>query len=423
MTAIARHSRVRAWQRGNLMMGCGIDNVKRPFVRATILGTLVAGTVAFALSESGAAQDSPVAHNREAGFVVTQFAYALGPDAKETGGCPNGMSKNVVEIFKAGPDGAQRPGETDRDYSTRSESSGTKLSVLADGQNVCMHPELAAADPYYRTLDVDTVRLEGINLDGRISRGNFTSIGGTRGIDNQMFRLVGCTHAYQSTGQANDLSVGMYAGEWGILINLKGVDDLQNDDNVEVGIYGNADPMQLSAQREALPYATYAMDQDPSFRATTKGRIKNGVLITDPVDVVFHSILNSMHMVRPLRNAQIRATVSENGRLKGYIAGYTPIADLYNYQYGFREGRTARGELSPLRLGSANGAARTLGYTCSGAYQAMQRLADGHLDPKTGKFTSISTQYRFEAINAFIVDVKTDSTNKGLVESHPAGGS
>ena len=126
-----------------------------------------------------------------------------------------------------------------------------------------------------------------------------------------------------------------------------------------------------------------------------------------------------MHMERPLSDARIQAALSSDGVLKGYLAGYTPIVEMYDYQFGFRDGKDASGKPSPLgrRLGSANGAARVLGHTCQGIYQSLNRLADGHPDPKTGKFTSISTQYRFEARPAFVVDVETKSANEKLARN------
>lgn len=391
-------------------------------------GALAAGAAclfaggAFLLLSSGsdAAQGNDFLRNGEAGFLVTRFAYVLGPDASEADICPRGMSSNVVDIFKTTPAAVRRPGESDDQYSKRLEEGGKTFSVNPDGSNVCLHPERALPDRHYRTLDVDNVRVDGLNLDGKISPANFTAPDGRKGIDNQLFRLVGCTNSFQSTGQSNGFDTSMYAGEWGVLIRLKGVDDLQNDDNVEVGIFASADPMQLSPTREALEYATYAMDQDPRFRAVTRGRIKNGILTTDPVDVRFHSVVNSMQLERPLRDARIQATITRDGKIKGLLAGYTPIEALYNYQYGYRDGKDGAGKLAPerLRLGSSNGAARVLGHTCPGVYQAMHRLADGHRDPATGKFTSISTQYRFEAVNAFLVDVETSSINDSLVRTN-----
>jgi hypothetical protein len=183
------------------------------------------------------------------------------------------------------------------------------------------------------------------------------------------------------------------------------VDDLRNDEAVEVGFYANADPIQLSPDREPVAHVTYATDPDPRFRAVARGRIVNGVLTTEPTDLRFHSVLNSMVLERPLRDARVRATFTADGALEGFLAGYTPVVEMYDLSYGFRNGRDRSGELAPLRLrmGSATGAASVLGRTCEGAFAALNRLADGHRDQDTGRCTSISTQYRFRAIPAFVV--------------------
>jgi hypothetical protein len=54
-------------------------------------------------------------------------------------------------------------------------------------------------------------------------------------------------------------------------------------------------------------------------------------------------------------------------------------------------------------MASSNGAAFVLGHTCHGAYHALHEHADGHPD-ESGNFTSISTQFRIEAIPAFVID-------------------
>lgn len=361
----------------------------------------------------------------EAGFVVTHFAYALGPDHKKTGACKDGMSKSVVDIFKEGPEGAQHPGEGDEAYSKRLEAGGESISVNPDGKNYCAHPELAPLDVHMRVLTSASVNAEGFNLDGANSRSSedarsgrldFTGLDGAEGVDNQFWRAVGCSRAFQEDGHSNGFEVEMYAGSWGILIVLDDLDDLKNDNNVKVSILANADPIQLSPTRKALDYATYAMDQDKAFRAVTTGRIENGVLTTEPVDVRLHSVTNGMHLVRSLRGARVQAKLSADGSLKGYLGGYAGVEDIYNTQFGYRSAKDESGKPSPIarRLGSSNGAARVLGHTCQGMYQALNRMADGDRNPKTGKFTSISTQYRFEARPAFVVDVDTRSKNEAL---------
>jgi hypothetical protein len=393
----------------------------------------VGGIALFALGSATPAADvsevqSNVFQNGQAGFVVSHIAFALSKDASDTGACPDGMTQGNTELYSLTPEGHRHEGESDQDYGRRVNQGAQVLSTAPNGQNLCLNPEAGAPDPHFRTVTGKDVPAEGIDLDGQVSRANgkpapgtcahedFRGTHGERGIDNQFYRLVGCSKSYQSTGQSNGYETGMYVGEWGILLTLKGVDNLRNAEDVEVGFYASADPLQLSPTREALPNATYAMDQDPRFRATAHGRIVNGVLTTDPVDVRFHYVVNSIHLERPLRDARLRMTFTPEGGLEGILAGYTPVEDIYDFQYGFRNGKDAKGNPANNRLisGSANGQARVLDHTCNGAYFELKRLADGHRDPKTGQCTSISTQYRIKVIPAFVVDTPTQSVNDVL---------
>jgi hypothetical protein len=347
--------------------------------------------------------------NGSAGFVVSDIKYALADDAAKTGACPHGMSLNAGEIFAKTPQGKRKKGESDEQYAHRLQEGAQEFSTASNGQNLCMNPEAGKPDPNFRTVDAGNIRVDGIDLDGPH---------GERSVENQFYRVVGCTRSFQSSGLSNSFATEMLTGAWGILITLSGVHDIHNDASVDVGIFANADPIQLSPSRAPLVNATYAIDQDPRFRARTKGRIHDGVLTTDPVDVRFHWIVNGLHLERPLRHARLRVTVSENGTLSGYLAGYTPVEAMYDMQYGYRNGKTASGELAPLplRLHTGNGAAAVLGHTCQGAYFALNQYADGDPDPKTGRFTSISTQYRLTAIPAFVVDEPTESSNAKLIE-------
>jgi hypothetical protein len=397
---------------------------------ATVLaGLLVANAPADPAVPASAPQEpsrevlDQVFRNGEAGFVVTEIAYALGPDA-DAGACPNGMTAGVpglIEAYAKSPAGARGEGETDQAFERRASRA---VHTAAGGENLCMHPELGAADSGWRMVSGKGLTVPGIDLDGpgRPVRGetcaheDFLGPEGQRGVDNQWYRVIGCTTGFQSTGQANGWQIEMHTGSWGILLSLKGVDDVRNDNDVEVGIYANADPIQLSAARAALPFATYAVHRDPRYRATTRGRIVDGVLTIDPVDVRFINVVNSMNDDRVLRGARLRLTFTADGGMEGYLAGYTPVEDMYNVQFGARASRNAKGELAPerLRLQTSMGRAGALGHTCHGAYQALYKAADGHRDPKTGRCTSISTQYRIRVAPAFVVDVPTQSVNTEL---------
>ncbi|MEO5587145.1 MAG: hypothetical protein ABIQ81_05580 [Novosphingobium sp.] len=365
-------------------------------------------------------------HSGESGFVVTEIRYALGPDGKEA--CPAGMSggmRSLMEAYAKSPAGQRLPDEADRAYQGRMQRA---LNNTPDGKNICMNPQLGAEDPTWRMVSGRNIKVEGIDLDGvdprtgkrqqadTCTHEEFQGTAGERGVDNQLFRMIGCTTGFQASGMGNGWQTEMYTGSWGIVMSVRGVDNTQNDPDVQVGIYANADPLQLSADRRALPFATYAVDQDAHYRAETHGRIVNGVLTIDPIDVRFHNFVNSMNEDRVLRAARLRLTFTADGGMEGYLAGYTPVEDMYDVQFGARKSRDAKGQLAPerLRIGTSVGRAGALGYTCNGAYRALLQAADGHRDPATGRCTSISTQYRIRLAPAFVVKVPTKSLNAPL---------
>jgi hypothetical protein len=402
------------------------------------MGALALVTVGLmALSSGSSASDghTGVPQDGKAGFVVYEWGNggARGPTV-----CPKGRSLGYRQIYEQSAEGKRREGESDADYGNRLQGGGFKLAVV-DGKNLCTFPALAP-DPNYRTMDDTSVTAYGIDLDGQVStrkgrpangtcaHDDFNGVNDERGIDNQYLRLVGCTGAPpQSTGAsqtgwlpppAERQENTMLEGSWGVLISLRGVHNFQNDDNVEVGIYANADPIQLSASKAPIMDVTYAADQDPRFRGETHGRIVNGVLTTDPVNVRFHWLVAGMHLERPLDHARIRAKFNANGTIEGYLAGYTPVEAVYDMQYGFRNAKDDKGRPIPsgMTSGLATGGASAMGRTCNGAYAALHALADGDRDPQTGQCTSLSTQYYFRAAPAFVVDAQTHGANDVLVK-------
>jgi hypothetical protein len=393
-------------------------------IRYACIGAGLFGAALVAVAEGvpNANGQPTILRDGKAGFVVSDMGYLFSQDASETGACPSGMSLSPAQAFAQTPGGALREGEDEFAYVRRIAAARAGMG------NSCLNPG-TVQDPNFRTVTGPNVLVtDGIDLDGQDSRANgraapgtcahddFRSARGARGVDNQLFRALGCIPSYQPSGQAFDFRGYMLSGAWGILITLGGVDDLHNDNSIEVGIFANADPIQVSAKRVPLEYATYSMDQDPRFRAVTHGRIVNGVITTDPVDVRFHVVSNNMYLERPLRDARLRLTLGADGVLEGVMAGYMPVQDVYDMDFGYRTARNASGELAPLQLrqGTALGRSYLLGYSCQGVYFALLANADGHRDPETGHCTSISAQYRLRAIPAFVVDTVTRSLNADL---------
>lgn len=351
------------------------------------------------------------AQANDMGFVVSHIEFALSPDAEAAIMCPDGMNKsynNRIEGFINLPEVKQKAGESEQDFRRRAYRT---IYQSEETKNLCENPELATEKPVHHEVSSKNVTVYGIDMDGNNSQNSgtcahsdFAGANGETGVDNQFYRVFGCVNGFQPTGQANLFATEMLTGSWGILINVTDVDDSQNDESVTVGIYANADPIQLSPTREPLEHASYAAHMAPRFQAETTGKIVNGVLTTDPVEVRFPWIVNAMYLDRVLLDARLHGTIGADGKFDGYLSGYSPVENVYDVNVGFRNAKAANGEPSPRqrRVGSAFGKANAMGYTCEGVYHSLYKNADGHPDPETGNCSSISTQFRIQAVPAFI---------------------
>lgn len=363
----------------------------------------------------------------KAGFVVSHISYALSTETDTAAICPQGTSIGPRDMFAATPEGQRQQGESDADYARRLNVGGQRMQVAANGQNLCANPEAGAPDPNQHTAAA-SLTAYGIDLDGQASRANgraapgtcahddFRGANGQRNVDNQFLRAVGCANTLLPGGQANGFVTEMLTGSWGILITLEDVENLTNDNDVTVRFFANNDPIQLSPTREVLTNATYATSPDTRYQATARGRIVNGVLTTEPVNVAFPMVANTIRLDRTLRDARLRMTIAADGSMDGVIGGYSPIDEIYDTVFGFRSGRGPDGQpANPrLRQGSASGYANAARHTCNGVYFALRQWADGHRDPATGQCNAISVQYRLRATPAFVVTSAERSQNQDL---------
>ena len=388
-------------------------------MRLTTLLAWLSLPYGWALAEPILTQDG------KAGFVISDIKYVLGPDAEGSTACPQGLTKGYNDISEVLVDNsATTLDETDSD-DKQGRSPFATLRENPNIKNLCMNPELGEPDPRFKTVSGKDLALDGLDLDALYAQSkdfvpsktcphdDFLSIHGSTGIDNQFYRLAGCSPSYQSTGISNGISTAMLSGSWGILIEISDVEDFQNDDNVTVSFYANDDPIRLDATRKPLAYASYTREADPHYSSTTTGHIRDGVLTTNPVDLRFHWVVNSMFIDRTLDDAIARVTINEDGTIEGLLAGFAQVEDIYSFIYGYRDAKDRFGQPAPSerKIGSSIGKALVQGYTCQGAYHALYRMADGNMDD-TGKCHSISMQYRIKALPAFVIPNEQAMANR-----------
>lgn len=347
------------------------------------------------------------------GFVVTWFSPAHYEDGRE---CPQGMTTGPdIPAFLARFDAAERArllkGENRNELQRRIMDRGP------NGENVCENPT-SVPDPGMRTVEGKTGF--GLNLDGTedgsggasgCAHEKFTSPSGER-VDNQWYRLRGCIPVRRNDGFLPKYHNGMMRdGNNTILIELRGVDDPRNDGEVEVGIYAGKDPVVTGPAGQILADSSLTVTDEAAWRAETKGRIVDGVLSTDPVDINFQSDNATPPGDYLLKAGRLRLTLLPDGKAKGLMAGYQPLDHLWGVQApvnrnrneGAGVGRTFHSALETTLGGPT---------TCPGYYYALHRLADGFKDPKTGQCTAISAAFDVEAVPAFIIHPPSAANQK-----------
>lgn len=358
---------------------------------------------------SGQANEANAAEANRLGFVVESWYTAI-YDTEYMEECPEGIVIGNDEIWFNG----LSPEEKDI------ETGGGTLQVLdlprrpnqylrgPNGEDVCWHPE-SVIDPPMRT--VTGKYSYGMNLDGNedgsatpksCAHGNFqTPDGKTTGVDNQLYRLMGCVYGYRSEGylehhanrERQDESKGI------ILIDVKNVDDPRNDDDVEVSFYLSATDLNFDTVGRIVPYGSYQTIKN-RYGDTVSGKITDGVLTTESGDVTLPLHGNDGFTDMVFRDFRIEMDISEEGtRAKGLWAGYHPVSSFWDHIQKVQHN---------VPVGQ---------YSCPAMYVAAHELADGYPDPETGQCTALSSAFTFDAVAGFIITDDDQSDAERLAEN------
>jgi hypothetical protein len=340
------------------------------------------------------------------GFVVDTFFQPVvqGKDA-----CPQGTALKLRDAYLATLPQDERERlqrkENEAEYTRRWQA----YSFGPNGTNVCSQPDMFER-PLQRTVQSKSswgLDLDGGSSDDTCAHENFTTPTGERGIDNQEYRAMGCTLEWRGVdGIAGDSQVGMRqfiaSGEWTQVILLRGVDSLQNDNDVEV-IYANTPDRPLAdGKGNFLRGTTFTIsDKLPRHRNVLHGKIVNGVLTTDPADIALTQTwgqggardIRGNRTKWDYRKGRLRLAFQPDGSLVGVMGGYRPLFDV---------------TVSPA-IGGA-GSAIVAGIDCAQVLTTLRHYADGLKNPRTGKCEGISSAQSIHAIPAFVNDVPATRT-------------
>jgi len=349
---------------------------------STLWTCIKAGTVGAALLMTGSAL-SPVAaetpdivglKNGTIGFVLTSARWSLHqtPDGKQE--CPEGFNDGPREQFKAL-------------YPNGGTVEGTQL----ERESAARYPMDKEDNFPYREVK-GKIGL-GLNLDGKVGPNDFTSPDGVRGIDNELYRAIGCTRLFRGPDGTYAHFTEMWVREMGfnrILVELTNVDSLENDDQVVVTLYRGKDRLITDASGANIIAGGSNRVEDrfsKRFTKTLKGKIENGVLITEPthIDWVW-SVFFDHPGYYALKDARIQLNLDSRGEsAEGLVAGYVDLDTFYQQLVrAWSTHHSSYGGLSQPSL-----------------YRALHRLADGAPNEK-GVNTAISSAIGVKFVQVFI---------------------
>jgi hypothetical protein len=250
---------------------------------------------------------------------------------------------------------------------------------------------------------------EGFNLDGNEKTG-FAGPDGTKGVDNNFYRTLGCTKSYRGPPRlsSNALSTNdtMHNGGWTVAIVVHGAGkDPMNDSNIDVGIYMSSDKLVKDGNSQIARDHTFRI-KPSKLEAIFKASSRDGVITSKVTPEVWVRDPGSTRDLQLLR-AQVKLQMKPDGTLEGRLGGYRPWMPVYTALVN------ARGPVVEV-----------LGWIeIPSIYYALKRNAD--YSPSDdgkggGEKTHISYAMRINAIPAYVAtpDAMTQVTS---ISSYKAG--
>jgi hypothetical protein len=329
------------------------------------------------------------------GYVLTDLYWAIYQSANAKEECPKGFNDGPREQYEV-----LFPGNGKGQTLTNSQ---LKLEAQT---------WLPTATPDSFPFKEATGRLSyGLDLDGKSGPEDFTHPDGGAGVDNQLFRALGCIIGFRGPDgveyifENKAISQDAYNRT---MIEVSGVDDLNNDKDVDVTIYRGLDRLLTDATgNKIVPGGSQRIDTrwGKKLIQQVHGRIANGVLTTDPTPQMIIPWMNlGVPTFQLLHDMRLQLKVTPVGA-EGVIGGYADVDTWYKQL--IRNDSThhlSNGQISGISL-----------------YKAIRRLADAYPDPKGGGNTAISSALNAKFTQVFIQHPDGEAAKTQLVRSLQKG--
>jgi hypothetical protein len=242
--------------------------------------------------------------------------------------------------------------------------------------------------------------IDGFDLDGRASEeanpgadecahDDFADPDGEAGIDYAWLRLSDEIPQLAPGQFVDTIAQGAVTnGEMTVLVEVSGVNDTQNDDEVFVQVFSSEETPPTGPDG-VLAGSSLLIHPDDDFNSNVvTGRIEDGVLTVGPIDLVLDFHIQVVDLQLSINRAWMRMDFNED-KISGVFAGFWPLEELIT--------AIVEPTTGTLPDGTEYMAA---GFTRAQFDDAIVH-ADG--DYNGGVCESISIMFDFEALSAFVV--------------------
>jgi hypothetical protein len=327
---------------------------------------------------NGAENGLPATPDGKIAYALVSLHWATYQSADGKTECPNGFNEGPREQFK----------KLFPDDGTVRSLSETELKREIEG----WFPSPAPDGLDFHEATGPTAL--GMNLDGTNDARDFKSPDGQEGIDNQLYRALGCINSYRGPQGANDFFDNEEIGKDDynrLILEVSGIETLADSKNVTVTIYRGRDPLLADAGGTSyLPGGTQRIDLRWGWRFIQRfhGKIEGGVLITEPGDLAFPWATFGLPADEYVHDARFRIKLGPT-EAEGMIAGYVDLETWYlQTMKSESTHHQSYGQLSPPSL-----------------YKAFRRVADAYPDAKSGANMAMSSALRAKFVQVFVLPV------------------
>ncbi len=312
-------------------------------------------------------RNCPEGEKRDSGAVLARALKLRGYSAEEAKKLLDGSESDFSPVL----------GEIER-------NRGFKNGKPA---NVANYPD-SSPDPKLAT--VNGPYAYGFNLNGKVeeSPGAFEDPEtGEKGVDNQLFRAVGCADNYNFSLPKRPYSIKAFwdlfsvgSPAWLMAVTT---DDFDAGGSATVTFYNAISSRRQDAASKTMRNMTYVIDPSSRTSGEFRGVIRNGVFTSEPGTGKLFMEQPNYQAIPEMDLTQARLRINfdpKTGDAGGYVAGYLPWLNFWFTGPGG-------------------------GLDIVNTWYRFNELADASPDPETGKNTAISATFRLDAAPAFIARV------------------